>query len=66
MSIDESEEFQYGDKVRLITDWYENHGFPFKKGDIFKVLTQYSACVSTNRADFEPEDLELIEKGPYH
>ena len=66
MSIDESEEFQYGDKVRLITDWYSNHGFPFKKGDIFKVFAQYSTCVSTNRADFDPEDLELIEKGLYH
>ncbi len=61
MSINESEEYEYGDKVRLVTDWYENHGFPFKKGDIFKVFVQYYDCVVTNRADFDYEDLELVE-----
>ena len=66
MGIGESEEYQYGDKVRLTTNWYKNNGFPFKKGDIFTVWAQYSTCVSTNRADFDLRDLELIEEGFYH
>lgn len=66
VSIDEPEGYEYGDKVRLVTDWYENHGYPFKKGDVFTVNVQYNTCVSTNRADFDPKELELIEEGPYH
>lgn len=66
VSINESEGYKYGDKVRLISDWYDNHGYPFKKGDVFTVRAQYSTFVSTSRADFNPEELELVEKGHYH
>lgn len=57
------EEFEQGDKVRLITDWYEKHGFPFKKGDIFTVKYQIdSESVQTDKGEFEVEDLELVEE----
>lgn len=62
MRIAEYEEFEEGDKVRLITDWYEEHGFPFKKGDIFTVKYQAnSEEVCTDKGWFNVEDLELVE-----
>jgi len=62
MRIAEYEEFEEGDKVRLITDWYEKHGFPFKKGDIFVVRFQKnSEEVCTDKGWFDVGDLELVE-----
>lgn len=62
MRIVEYEEFESGDKVRLITDWYEKHGFPFKKGDIFIVEYQIGPDeVRTNKGYFSVDELELVE-----
>lgn len=63
MRISEYEEFEQGDKVRLITDWYEKSGFPYKKGDIFTVEFQYgSEDVRTNKGTFGVDELELVEE----
>lgn len=62
MRVAEYEEFEQGDKVRLITDWYEKRGFPFKKGDIFTVEYQKDPeNVQTNKGEFDVEALELVE-----
>ncbi|HCJ57155.1 hypothetical protein [Lutispora sp.] len=66
MKPDQCEEYEcssynYGDKVRLKTDWYQKHGFPYKKGSCFKVYYQYFDWIVTNRADFHIADIELVE-----
>ena len=42
-------------------DWYQKHGFPYKKGSYFKVYYQNFDWVVTNRGDFDIEDIELVE-----
>lgn len=63
MKISDYEEFEQGDKVRLLTSWYEENGFSFKKGDILTVEFQYdSENVETNKGEFGVDELELIEE----
>lgn len=62
MRITEYEEFENGDKVRLITDWYERNGFKHKKGDVFIVEYQDNLeDVYTNKGWFNIKELELVE-----
>lgn len=57
------QEFEPGDKVRLLTDWYERHGFVFKKGDIFTVKSRgNSKYVQTDKGGFLADELELVEE----
>lgn len=57
------DEFEEGDKVRLITNWYEENGFPFKKGDIFTVRFQEDEeNVWTDKGIFSAYELELVEE----
>ncbi|HBF77167.1 MULTISPECIES: hypothetical protein [Clostridium] len=56
------EEFEDGDKVRLITDWYQKAGFPFKKGDIFTVKYQDGEDVQTDKGIFDFDELELVNE----
>lgn len=56
------EEFEKGDKVHLITSWYEENGFLFKEGDIFTVEYQDGDNVETDKGEFSFEELELVEK----
>ena len=63
MRISEYEEFERGDKVRLLTDWYEKNGFPYKEGDIFIVDYQDGIeDVHTDKGVFSVGELELIEE----
>jgi hypothetical protein len=55
------EEFESGDKVKLITDYYERHGYNFKKGDIFIVKYQDDDDVMTDKGWFEFQDFELVK-----
>lgn len=56
------EEFEQGDKVRLATDWYENHGFKHKEGDVFIVKWQNYDEVYTDKGTFDFSELELVEE----
>jgi len=58
--LEDMVKYKYGDIVRLNTDWYEKHGFPFKKGSCFKVNYQYFDWVITDRGSFSIEDVELV------
>lgn len=62
MRISEYVEFEQGDVVRLLTNWYERNGFPMKEGDIFIVNYQDgSEDVHTNKGIFSVDELELAE-----
>lgn len=59
----EREEFESGDKVRLIDDsWYIKHGFEIRKTDIMTVKYQDDDEVITDKGIFEFYELELIEE----
>ena len=53
--------YQYGDMIRLNTDWYRKNGLPYKKGSCFKVLYQHFDWVVTARGDFHIDDVELAQ-----
>jgi len=53
--------YQYGDMIRLNTDWYYKNGLPYKKGSCFKVYYQHFDWVVTDRGDFNIEDVELAK-----
>lgn len=57
----ECSRYQYGDKVRLKTDWYQKHGLPYKKDSYFKVYYQNFDWIITDRGDFDIEDIELVD-----
>ncbi|HHY77551.1 MAG TPA: hypothetical protein GX498_03450 [Clostridiales bacterium] len=52
--------YNYGDVIRLETDWYEKNGFPFKRGSCYKVKYQYFDWVITDRGSFSIEDVKKV------
>lgn len=55
------EEFESGDKVRLVTNWYAERGL-VEKDEILIVQFQDGDEVWTNKGIFDFDELELVEE----